>query len=596
LKLKGLPIQFGPQKSQNSAIFQTLWAVIVFVFLCSAPVYAGSVASARGAFVQGDLPSTIKILEPELFPKPRFKGRELEDARELYGVTQFMLGNRVSAERVFRQIISGNPNAKLDKRYLLDPGVQPFFEALKRSKPQAGKKDVAAQAKANRSAAPAAVAQQRAGSSGRMPRQANSRPTPPPESPRQRQSAPKRTAPTAFTGVFVKVNAARATLFADGIFIGAANQKISLEQGVHQITISAEGYESQERQVRVQSGQVTNLSVTLVKAGSNKPKPVQVSRAKSNPARESLDSGTKGQASINFNQELPAEKKAKRNRKNFTDQYFQESSPPQYAQPQQQYSQPPQYPPQPPQYAPQPQYAPPQYQQVPQQPYGYPPPAYAAPPVYQAPQPYGYPEPYAQPQPSYPAPQAPAYGAPDPYEEEDEAGDMVRGESRSSGSSRTRKRKKSGGNAALALMPFGIGQFQNNHNVKGILFLAAEGGALGFGLTYRLYNIPKDKKLFDAQRAEETDLSAEEKDAIEIQREAHIKKLTNYSNYALMAAGGLYVIGVIDAFIYLGSDSGTSKRRRNFNSLVMPPEPKYRVAMGTTSQGGIALGLKIRLD
>lgn len=552
------------------------------------------------------------MLEPELFPKPRLKGKELEDAREIYGVTQFMLGNRSKAEIAFRQIIQANPRAKLDKRYLLDPAAEPFFESLKKS---SGAPPTAANRKSN----PAAAAQQSprasqtvrapASNSGRGFKQASGRPTPPPEAPRRKPPPAQNRAPQGVsTGLQVTVNAPRATLFADGIFIGPPNQKISLDPGKHQITISAEGYETQEKTVRIEAGRISQLKVTLIKTGSRQAAaPARNSAAQPQKAgNQSKTAGRKGdnfdsnqpKASLNFNQELPAEKRANRSRKNFTDQYFQEPAAPQYQQPpaQPQYSQPPQYA-QPPTYTPPPQYAPPQYIQPQpyQQPYAYPPPVYANPPAYQAPSPYGYQDPYAQPPPAYAAPPTPGYGEPNPYEEEDEAGDSDRPAPRSAGFSKSRKTSRRKGNIVLALLPLGIGQFQNGDSVKGVIFLFGQGGALGFGLTYRLYNIPKDKKLFDTQREEEADLTPEEKETIEIQREEHIKKLTNYSNYALIGAGALYLIGVIDAIVNL--DSGApNKRRRSDYSLSVPDEKKYKFAIGPTPEGGVGIGVSMNLD
>lgn len=587
-------------------------AILFLSLLNSLSAFAASVASARNAFIRGDLPRTVKMLEPELFPKPRFKGKELEDAREIYGVTQFMLGNRAKAEMAFRQIIQANPRAKLDKRYLLDPAAEPFFESLKKSKAAA---PTAGNRKSNRTAAtqkPSRApvsnpARAPAGNPSRGLKQASGRPTPPPEAPRRQAPPAKNRAPQGVsTGLQVTVNAPRATLFADGIFIGPPNQKISLDPGNHQITISAEGYETQEKTVRIEAGRISQLKVNLIKTRS-RPTAAPARSSAAQPQRagnQSKTAGRKGdnldpnqpKASLNFNQELPAEKRANRSRKNFTDQYFQEPATPQYQQPPAQtpYSQPPQYA-LPPQYAP-PQYSQPQpYQQPYQQPYAYPPPVYANPPPYQAPSPYGYQDPYAQPPPAYSAPPTPGYGDPNPYEEEDEAGDSERPAPRSAGYSRSKKKSRKKGNVVVALLPLGIGQFQNGDTVKGVIFLLGQGGALGFGLTYRLYNIPKDKKLFDTQREEEVDLTPEEKETIEIQREEHIKKLTNYSNYALMGAGALYLIGVIDAIVNLDSGEPT-KRRRSDNSLPVPEEKKYKFAISPTPEGGVGLGISMKLE
>ncbi|MFZ9521455.1 MAG: hypothetical protein ACO3A4_13355 [Silvanigrellaceae bacterium] len=303
--------------------------------------------------------------------------------------------------------------------------------------------------------------------------------------------------------------------------------------------------------------------------------------------------GTK--KSLNFNQDLPGNKGNKRSQKSTADQYFQEPPPQQYSPPPQQYSQPPQ------QYAPPPQqYAPvqPQYQQAyPPPQYAYPPPVYqtpqyVAPPVYAPPPAYGYPDPYAQ-QPAYSAPPPPGYGAPNPYEEEDEAGDYEAPSSRSSGGSRSRKKSRKKGNAFIAVLPLGAGQFQNEHYGKGVFFAGAEATALGYGLYLKFSVIPNALKKFEADRLLEVDLSDDEKAVNEVPRDEYIKKINSYFQYSLIGAGAVYLVGVIDALANL--DSGT-KRKRAVDWVPTPEKSKYRLALGPTAEGGVNLKFTLNLD
>lgn len=95
--------------------------------------FASVVVTARKSFIQGDLPGAVKILEPQLYPSSRIRGKELNDSLELYGITQFMLGNQTKAEKAFKQLLNINPSATLDKRYILDPAIEPYFATLKKN-------------------------------------------------------------------------------------------------------------------------------------------------------------------------------------------------------------------------------------------------------------------------------------------------------------------------------------------------------------------------------------------------------------------------------------------------------------------------------
>jgi hypothetical protein len=558
---------------------------------------------AKSAFSRGDLPSTVKILEPELFPRVRLKGKDLESARGLYGIAQFMVGNKSRAETSFKDMLRANPSAKLDRRYLLDPAVEPFFEGLKgKLSPTSVRRDAP---KSARQKSPAA------------PRPGTTRASPTKNAPR--------------SAIKVKVNAPRATVFADGIFIGSAGQEISLEPGLHEISISAEGYNTQEKRVKIESGRTTEVKFILTKPEDEKIAALKrmkqdTSKAKNmnSPAsagssngspRPSIPNvsrrGSKDEAltssgprrSMNFDKPLPEDNSRKRSKRSYADKYFQEPATPQYRQPPPQYSQPTTPYAAPPQY--QQGYQPP-YQQPFQQPYQqpyqppypqpYPQPQYSypAPPAYGTAPSYSYPDPYSAP--PYPAtpPAQPGYGAPNPYEEEDEAGDTYQESRFSETRKRSQKKSRKKGSAAIAVLPFGAGQFQNDHTLKGVLFMLAEGGAFGYG-GFAYFKIQDAEKKFKIYREDEVDLPQIEKDDREKPRQEYLTKMKNYMTYSLIAGGVIYAGGVIDALVYL--DSGQSKRRSADLEKSTPNDSnKLNLALGPTFDGGVQLKFTLRMN
>lgn len=592
------------RRKHSVALLLLLMFAIINLFV-SAAAQANSLRDAKSKFSQGDLPATVNILEPELFPKPKLGGKDLESARGLYGITQFILGNKAKAESVFTQMIKANPQAKLDRKYLLDPGAEPFFESLKKKgvgKAASTDDDVKQRSVSVNEKKKASTSQKDAIS--RRGQSSSARPTPPPEAPRAKPL--KEAAPKAgpFTGIKVNVNAPRATLFADGIFIGSPEDKISLDPGKHVISISAEGYETQEKNIKVEKGKTLQMNVNLIKVGSQKQSQPTSQAGKNAATHSSATLGRSGNGkgdglkptgpkkSLNFNQDLPGDQGGKRSQRSTADQYFQEPPPQQYSQPAPQYSQPPQ------QYAPpQPQYQQPYPQPYPQPQYSYPPPAYpapqyVAPPVYAPPPAYGYPDPYAQP-PAYAAPPPPSYGAPNPYEEEDEAGDYEAPSSRSSGGSRSRKKSRKKGNAFIAVLPFGAGQFQNEHYGKAVFFAGAEAGALGYGLYLKFSVIPNALKKFEADRLLEVELSDDEKATNEIPRDEYLKKINSYFQYSLIGAGAVYLVGVIDALANL--ESGT-KRKRAVEWVPTTEKSKFGLAFWPTAEGGVNLKFTLNID
>lgn len=558
------------------------------VFLFTAEAIASALSDARKAFSQGNLPKTIQTLESQLFPTSKLSKAETIPALEIYGISQFMMGEKKSAEKAFNVILKSKPNHTLDRKFALDPAVGPFFDSLKSSRRSSARKQTQQPVRKK--------------SSVSKPRKAAVRPSQPPRRPRTPlRAAPRAPSKAVVTALIVQTNAPKTTLFIDGIFIGAANQTITIDPGQHQLTISAEGYESVDRKISVEKGKTLKLSVRLSKPGeaqriaaakaARKRSAAQNAAKKRQQKRSSFEnSGPK--KSMRFDTELPGEKRRKspqssRPRRSLADEFFQEPAPPTYAP---QYQQPPVY-----------QAQPPVYQQ-PQYPYPYPQPAYPAPgyaPQY-APPPYAYPQPDPYAAPAYPSPPMNAYGAPNPYEEEFEAGDGSLppggGYPPPAGGGYRRRARDNGRSSFLALLPLGVGQFQNGHKIKGTLFLLTELGLPAFGYFYYDSVIKAAQKVFEESRAIENDpdnpYPADEIEVNEAKRVATLKKYADYQLYTYYATGAIYLLGVIDAFVFINE----SPPRRRAELERAPPEKSYSYQLLPTIHGGMQVRLSLNLD
>ncbi|MEY2986952.1 MAG: hypothetical protein RJB13_473 [Pseudomonadota bacterium] len=575
--------------SSNSLVKVLVFALVTAsFFIYSDLAIASSLSDARKAFSQGDLPKTIQTLESQLFPASKLDKTETVPALELFGISQFMLGEKKSAEKAFRAILVTHPNHTLDKKYALDPAVGPFFDSLKASQPAARKRQ------------PLQSAVKGAGAP--KPKRSAARPTPPPEKPRPQPRATPRAAPKAVvTAMVVQTNAPKTTLFIDGIFVGAGNQTITIEPGQHQLTISAEGYDSVDRKISVERGKTLKLSVRLFKAGeaqrlaaarAARKRAAKQKVAKRKQQQKSAFESSGPRATMQFDKALPGEKKGSspqnsRPRRSLADEFFQEPAPPAYAP---QYQQPPGY-----------QVQPPIYQQ-PQYPYPYPQQAYPAPgyaPQYPPPS-YAYPQPDPYAAPPYPPSPPNAYGAPNPYEEEYEAGDgsLPPGGGYSpppaGGGNRARVRDN-GRNTLLALLPFGVGQYQNKHMIKGTLFLLTEVGVPAFGFFYYDSVIKSAQKVFEESRAIESDpnnnYSEADREKNEAERVAILKKYADYQLYTYYATGAIYLLGVIDAFVFINE----APPRQRANREITLPEKAFSAQLVPTFNGGLHLSLSLNL-
>jgi hypothetical protein len=190
----------------------------------------------------------------------------------------------------------------------------------------------------------------------------------------------------------------------------------------------------------------------------------------------------------------------------------------QYAQPQQQYAQPQQ------QYAqPQQQYAQPQQQ-------------YGQPPQQQ----------YAQPQQQYGQPPQQAY-APPPQQYPQPVAPRVR---------------KSGKSAFLAVMPFGVGQFQNDSYTLGTVSALLQAGALGWGIySYTLYSSAEAS--FQEESARNSDkLEQSYVDATQ----TYLARWKLNSAFGFIGFGVIWIASGIEALASLNDDVSAGHLRASHSS------------------------------
>ncbi len=507
-----------------------------------------SVASARALFSAGDIPGAAAMLDKILRPRPKVGGVQLEEAMKLYGVCAYLMGQPAKAKSAFAAVLSHNPNAKLSPGDVLDPGIQTLFNQSRKS---------GAAIQRLRGSQTGAVRGGSSAGAGAV-----------------RLAA--KPAPEKFTGIIVKTNVPRATVFANGLFVGTSHQQISLDPGNHKIVVSSEGFQDVQKFFALKKGQQLTFTVNMKKPQAKAPKIAQKSRPESaSGGRKSADNygdgsdfgntpppkmKRKGTGSLSFENELPNQ--VKRTPQTSADQFFGAGAQQQPQAPQQQVQQAP--------IAPAPQYVAPApqpvYQAAPQPVYQAPPPQPIT--VYQAPpQPQYYAQPqYAQPapvyqqqapQPQYAAPPQQTYQQPSPQDFQSNTGGNEEPPPRKRSKSKRNKGPKK--SVFVAVLPFGAGQFQNGQTVKGVIFAAAE-----IGMAYMAYDSYSKRTIFMKQYNDYVaEVEAKPADRNE-QYESDAKKFQNdlSTKFTLFSvgAGAAYGVGVVDAFINMrGSKANDSE-------------------------------------
>lgn len=399
----------------------------------------------------------------------------------------------------------------------------------------------------------------------------------------------------------------RATVFDGGIFVGVSNQAIPLDPGNHQIMVTAEGYLDAKHAFQLKPGMHLRVPVTLRKpAPAPKPQPRAEPRAARQKVPTIRQQSSRKSSGLDYTSDLPTPKGvsrlpsgAKRNvpstpSRDAGKDFLRElkgQAPAQPAYPQQPgYAQQPQNP-----YAQPPTAYPPAYPQAYPQPYA--PPAYAAPmypPMY-VPQPVPVPVPvyppvYQQPQYAPPQPYAPQGNSDGDYDDEDSdepeapkpnyASPSGAGSPHMSGSASRSSSRSKGGNGFVAVLPFGVGQFQNRQYGKGMLFALGEVGALGAGIYFYVYANKLTNELINSN------LDTSKADVLDYytKQAAFIKTQRTISYACLGGAGVIWVIGIVDALINLNSGHVS---RRNADL-----EKPWDVKVGVAKSSPFGLGVE----
>ena len=522
---------------------------------------------ANAQYESGDIPSCVRTLERILFPSPKVGGNLLEEARKLYGISNFLLGKKDVASRVFKQVLAADPGARLNPKHVLDPSIADFFESLKGNVGRG-------------SPAPRAV---------RRPSGPRSQGDPGIRGPRLSAAPLAGAQKGPFTGIFVKTtNIDRATVFANGIFIGTANQNIELEPGEHKITISAEGHETVSKGFFLKAREKLTISVNLPKEGAREAAAAAAAAAarqkeqarRARAAQEAqLDAAASAEAArmaqaskrknaqpprgrnpgkVDYNNELakPAAGAS------LADEFFRDQAPAAQPPPQQGYNQgapqgqgyPQGQPPQQPYGAQQQPYN--AQQPPPQSGYGQPPPGYAQPQRQQRPpvqrQPAYVPPPQRAPQyqqqPGYAAPPLP----PQAYQPQSAAQPGY-----GAPYAPPVQKPSNGRSSLLALLPFGVGQFQNEQSTKGWLFAAGGVGALGaYGyFIYEENNFKKANAAYEAQIAalEKNGANDELRAKYAQEKKDYLTAKVTQQTLSLAGFGLVWVVGILDAFMNINS-------------------------------------------
>jgi hypothetical protein len=539
---------------------------------------AATFATGYAKYQMGD----FKAAEAELTAALGSRMSRGDQARtyKFLGICQFFQSNKSAAAQSFKRALALMPSLTIGKDEVLDPSVIPFFNGQRSS--------VATTTGAGNNAAayvPKPTPEPRGGSAGTT----------------------KDGKPLKQTFLRVVSNASGANVFIDGILAGQVNSVINTDPGQILVEVSAAGYLKKTVNVRIAANRENAVTVNLEKPKPKpapKPKPTpepraalaasaaQGGRRNVRPARGKRPKGN-GDAYAPppgddmFGPDVAPEPSGAAGAApagpNLAQQFDQDAAagayqaPPQYGG----YSQPPPgYGAPPPGYgAPPPQYYAPQpppqvYYAPPPQVY-YPPPQPVAPPPPSAPavDPYqAYP-----PDPVAPAPAAPA-AAPAPAPA-------------AGGASPEGGGKKSGGgndrNIFITLLPFGAGQFQNHNFVLGLVFAAAEAGAI---YVYYSNQDLADKTVQDtnnyiAQNCPKDNLSPEQKDACQdfaSKRQKYVDGKQQLATTGLIGFGVLWVVGAAQA--YLSGPKASPKKRRKkrrpyggFSENVIRHEGEYNL-------------------
>jgi tetratricopeptide (TPR) repeat protein len=139
------------------------------------------------------------------------------------------------------------------------------------------------------------------------------------------------------------------------------------------------------------------------------------------------------------------------------------------------------------------------------------------------------------------------------------------------------------GNAVVAMLPFGAGQFQSQRHLLGAALAVTELGSVVFAYTeYQKSTAAAAERdaLIAERNAEGTPLSAADQQFVD-DSTSYVKETKQNAIYGGAAFFGLWVLGVVDALLY--------ERDLLLHQKPPPAQPGYSGSLAPTEGGGLAL-------
>ena len=518
--------------------FLTLWNHVSYIsisirflslflaFLITIPnlATANTHAKAKAFYFAGQLAKAETAARQALQRRPARATQA--SIYKIMGMSQYMLGKKTQASSSFKRAKSLNPSIRINPNEALDPSMITFFNSIRVQSSRSSSRSRTSRGPLH----PNARANTIGSSKGR-------------------------------TVVFIRSNARGAEIAMDGIIAGTTNTSIDADPGVVSIEVSKRGYRKAVKRISVKPGKSNTFTINLRKIAKPKPK----KRVRRSVAVAPVPKAKKRKVRKSRGSSLFAEppRKARRNSGSSLASEFDAESRGIAPRPAP-------VPVAPVPVAPAPQtYVAPQPQVVPVVPYYQVPQAYPAPQPYAAPQPY-YPPPAAAPPPVAPPPE-PNY---DRYYLNPKGGSKKRRSSRKS----RRSRKATKNSMAIAFLPFGAGQFQNDNPLLGVAFAAGQitGLYLYFDASQQVeeFGAEADRRSEEIQQAIDNASASEQEQlqqegALELaQYETAISELEQRKTIGIGMFAGLWAASTIEAIV---NDNSKRKRRRFSNIHIQDP-------------------------
>lgn len=195
--------------------------------------FSQSYSTGYSKYVKGDFAGAENAFKLTL--NKSISDAEKARLHKMIGISQYMQGKRIAAETSFQQAKALNPYINISASEVLDDSIIPFFNTVQAA-----------------------------------PSKASSRPAP----------------AAASTTLKIYANVPGATITVDGVKLGTIGKPISVTPGIHEVTVSARGYQAVTQPIDIRSGVANNLSVNLKKATSTKPEPAPVILTPPDPVPE----------------------------------------------------------------------------------------------------------------------------------------------------------------------------------------------------------------------------------------------------------------------------------------------------------------------